>query len=407
VISQRHGWGYGRVLLAGAIVGVLTPVRVYSDSIGYISSAMSLYSTGFSRDYSWLREPLYPVFLRVLLELPPTISLHAIPMIQGMALASGFWLFAAAARGMGLLDREEPATYYALTCLLVTGYSGAILQQPLMVFTAGSLAFCAVRLATAPIDRRILVVSGAAATFAILLSSVFLVPVALLPFAPSVLRLRFTWPPFVAVWGSGALALTTWMAIRLANGQAFGLGGTAVLDRPHAVDWPLRIQAFLATFGLAPDFYDSAHFNVLSYSNISIGLAPYIGQQTCAAGSLADLRSMPATNLICGSPLGPHLPQSLGEPLSTIGILQVLVGVIALAWACSAASPVRLYALVLAITMAPCLPVALLLGDGNSRYGLPVLSLSLVLTVGMATRAWQRARAALSPTSSQPRGAAP
>jgi hypothetical protein len=69
-----------------------------------------------------------------------------------------------------------------------------------------------------------------------------------------------------------------------------------------------------------------------------------------------------------------------------------VVGVVALVLGGTATTQRRVYALVLVMTMVPCLPVAFFLGDGNSRYGLPVLALSLVLTVGMAERALPRRR---------------
>ena len=382
-----------RVLLVGAVVGLLTPVRVYPDSINYMNSATSLFSSDFARDYFWVREPLYPLFLRVVLELPPPVTLHLVPVLQGISLAGGLWLFASAARRLGVLRHAELASYYALTCLLVIGYSGAVLQQTWMILAAAALALCAVRLATEPIDRRILVWSAVSGALAILLSSIFLPAVVLLPFAAwFVGGKRFGWPPFVAIWGAGAVAIGAWLVVRVANGQPFGLGGASVLDRVDATTWPTRLQALLATFGLGPDFYDGVNFNVLSYSNVALGLNPYFGGSPCVAADLVDLTTMPESYLVCGSTLATSLPQALLQPLTTYALLQLVVGVVALVWAWSATAHVRAYALVLVMTALPCLPVAYFLADGNSRYGLPVLALSLVLTVGMAERAWPRRR---------------
>lgn len=379
------------MLLVGAVVGLLTPVRVYPDSINYMNSGTSLFTPDFARDYFWLREPLYPLFTRVMLELPPPLTLHLLPVLQGTSLAGGLWLFALAARRTGLLRRPELASYYALTCLLMIGYAGAVLQQTWMILAAGALAYCAVRLATEPVDRPVLVWSCVVGVLAILLSSIFLASVVLLPFASWLgAGRRLDWRPFVATWGSGAVAIGAWLAVRVASGQPFGLGAAAVLERDDPTDWPTRLQAFLATFGLGPDFYDGVDFNVLSYSNVALGLNPYFGGTPCVSADLVDLTTMPDSYLVCGSTLGPTLPQSLLEPLTTYALLQLVVGVVALILAWTATSHLRVYALVLVMTMVPCLPVAFFLADGNSRYGLPVLALSLVLTVGMAERALRR-----------------
>ena len=376
------------MLVVGAVIGLLTPVRVYPDSISYMASAKSLFSASFASDYFWVREPLYPAFLRVMLELPPAVTLHLVPLVQGVALAGGLWLFSLAAQRLGVLGRAEVATYYALTCLLVIGYAGAVLQQTWMILAAGALALCAARLATAPVERRILVGTALTCALATLLSSIFLAAVVLLPVAAWCAKgRRFDWRPFAAAWGSGAVAIGGWMVVRVANGQALGLGAEDALDPAAGADWPTRLQALLATFGLGPDFYGGVDFNVLSYSNVALGLAPYFGGSACVQEDLVDLVTMPDAYLVCGSTLAPSLPPALLEPLTTFALLQLVVGVIALVWAWGATTHLRTYAVVLAMTMLPCLPVAYFLADGNSRYGLPVLAMSLVLTVGMAERA--------------------
>lgn len=381
------------MLAVGVLIGLLTPVRVYPDSINYLISGDSFFSGSFAHDYFWLREPLYPAFLRLVVELPAPVALHLIPALQGLSLAAAFWLFAQTARQLGLLGRPETAAYYAFTCLLVTGYSGAVLQQTFVVLAAGALAYCAVRLATTPLSRLLLIASSLVGASAILLSSIFLPSVALLPFSAWVADTkRRGWAPLAAIWGSGVLAIGAWTTVRFLNGQPLGLGGAAVLDRAHATDWPLRLQAFLATFGLAPDFYDGVTFNVLSYSNIALGLNPYFGGASCVSSDLVNLRVMPDSYLMCGSTLGPTLSPGLLQPLTTFVLIQVVIGVVALIWAWSATSRRGLYAFVLVLTMIPCLPVAFFLADGNSRYGLPVLALSLVATAGMASRAFSALR---------------
>ena len=391
-LENASAW---RVIAVGGLLGLLTPVRVYPDSINYMNSGTSLFTSAFAADYFWLREPLYPALLRIALELPPSVTIHLLPAAQGLALGAGFWLFALVARDLGLLRRPEVASYYAFTCLLVLGYSGAVLQQTLVILAASALAWCTVRLAIAPIDRRIIVWASICAALAVLLSAIFLVSVALMPAAIVLNRHGGArWRAAVSIWGSGALAIVLWTLVRLANGQAFGLGGAAVLDRTNTTDWPLRIQAFLATFGLAPDFYDGVHFNVLSYSNVALGLSPFFGGTPCVDADLVDLTTMPDTYLVCGSTLAPSLSQSLLQPMTTYALLQVVVGVFALIWAWCRTRHLALYAGVLAITIIPCLPVAVFLADGNSRYGLPVLALSLVLTAGMAEHAVERMRTA-------------
>lgn len=385
-----------RVVAVGVVLGVFTPVRVYPDSINYMNSGTSLFTSAFAADYFWLREPLYPLLLRIVLELPPAVTIHLVPAAQGLALGAGLWLFALVARDLGLLRRPEMASYYAFTCLLVLGYSGAVLQQTLVILAAGALAWCTVRLAIAPIDRRIIVWTSISAALAVLLSAIFLVSVTLVPAATVLNRHAGVGrrSAAVSIWGSGALAIGAWTSVRLANGQPFGLGGAAVLDRTNTTDWPLRIQAFLATFGLAPDFYDGVHFNVLSYSNVALGLSPYFGGTPCVDADLVDLTTMPDTYLVCGSTLAPALSPSLLQPVTAYALIQVIVGVFALVWAWCRTRHLGLYAGVLAITIIPCLPVAVFLADGNSRYGLPVLALSLVLTAGMAEHAVQRIRTA-------------
>jgi len=393
-----------RVLAVGALLGVLTPTRVYPDSINYMNSGTSLFTSAFAADYFWLREPLYPLLLRIVLELPPGVTIHLLPAAQGLALGAGFWLFALVARDLGLLRRPEMASYYAFTCLLVLGYTGAVLQQTLVILAASALAWCTVRLAIAPIDRRIIFWTSISAALAVLLSAIFLVAVALVPVATVLNPHRGGGRrAAVSIWGSGGLAIGLWTLVRLANGQPFGLGGAAVLDRTNTTDWPLRIQAFLATFGLAPDFYDGVHFNVLSYSNVALGLRPYFGGTPCVDADLVDLTTMPDTYLVCGSTLAPALSQSLLQPVTTYALVQVIVGVFALVWAWCRTRHLALYAGVLAITIIPCLPVAVFLADGNSRYGLPVLALSLVLTAGMAEHAVERTRTAFAGALSRQR----
>lgn len=376
-----------RVLLVGAVVGALTPVRVFPDSLGYLDSARSFFSGSFGQDYFWLREPLYAVFLRVLLELPPAVTLVALPVTQGVALAGALRLLATAMGRLGLLRHTEAGVYYALTCLLLTGYVGTALQQTLVVLAAAALLHLAVRLVWSPPSRGLLAATAVTCAGCVLLSGIFLPAAAMLPLAALVVHGRR--PHLVAVvtaWGSAAAAALTWALVRAANGQGFGLGGASVLDRANTTDWPLRLQAFLATFGLSPDFFDGTFFNVLSYSNVALGLNGYVAQATCADTTLSALTEMPDAFLVCGSTLGPSIPPALYPAATAYVLTQVLVGAVALVWAWAVVEQRLLFVYLLLMTAGPCLPVAVFLADGNSRYGLPVLALSLVLTVAMVTR---------------------
>ena len=379
-----------RVVVAGSLLGLLTPLRVYPDSIGYLESASSLFSSEFSQQYSWIREPLYPVFLRGLMELPGEVGTVALPAIQGGFIALGLWMLTISMVRLGMIRRVEPAAYYPLSCLLLLGYSGAVLQQALFILVGALLVTSAVRLSTGDEGTGLWVFVGFVSAASVMLSSVFVPSVLLLPLATVFSARRRVAKACIAALIPAALALALWMCLKamLQGSPVAGLPG--MLGSADFSSLSVRIPAVLATFGVWPDFYQGVQLGAPSASNLGIGLLPYF-DTSCVHWSLTQV---PASDLTGGTLCTlrgrfsfPVLPYRL---LMWVGVVQVYVAAAALiasVWLTKCRGP---FVLCVAILALPGLPVAMVIGDGNSRYGLPLLALGLVLTGGLLVRPYNR-----------------
>ncbi|MGV1003173.1 MAG: hypothetical protein ACOYEV_00090 [Candidatus Nanopelagicales bacterium] len=123
------GWATPRwwwALVFGLFAAAAVPITVSFDGLFYFQGSKGIFSPEAFDTYQWVREPLFPLILRVVRGLGGTAAVWIVA-VQAVAAATAAWIVATAVLGRGV------AKWVALVLILFNpltlGYTGAILQQ--------------------------------------------------------------------------------------------------------------------------------------------------------------------------------------------------------------------------------------------------------------------------------------
>jgi hypothetical protein len=116
----------------------LSPYTISVDGFGYLTSAEVLFTTDFSNFYHWIREPGYPLFVRMTIDL---LGLLFTFYVQGLLIAFGVLTTILGTYKILKISEVTWKTYLAasVSLALLAGYATALLQQSLFVAFFGSL----------------------------------------------------------------------------------------------------------------------------------------------------------------------------------------------------------------------------------------------------------------------------
>jgi len=126
------------VLSLMTLVVSLSPYSISVDGFSYLKSSEVLFTPELSTYYTWLREPGYPLFLRLLENLG---GLLLVVLIQGIFVAFGVLATIYATYRLLAMRKISWRTFLAsfLAVALVVGYASTILQQALFIALFGLL----------------------------------------------------------------------------------------------------------------------------------------------------------------------------------------------------------------------------------------------------------------------------
>jgi hypothetical protein len=118
--------------------GLLSPFTISVDGFSYLKSSEVLFGPDFVTYYTWLREPGYPLFLRLVED---TGGLFLVVMIQGLFVAFGVLATIYATYRLLEIRQVSWRTFLAsaLAVALVVGYASTILQQAVFIALFGWL----------------------------------------------------------------------------------------------------------------------------------------------------------------------------------------------------------------------------------------------------------------------------
>jgi len=133
---------FGFVVLISLVVTlglvIFTPYSISVDGFSYLKSSEVLFSPDFATYYTWIREPGYPFFIRILNDIG---GLLLVVLVQGVLMTSGILATILAVYRMLRIEHASWKTYLSagLAIALVGGYANNLLQQGLLIFLFGFL----------------------------------------------------------------------------------------------------------------------------------------------------------------------------------------------------------------------------------------------------------------------------
>ena len=133
-VKSKHILGIEAFIVT--LISLARPIQVSYDSYLYLSSAKSLFSKDFEKWFHFLREPGYPFFLKVILEVGNN-HLWLVGVVQSCLILFAVHAF------LNQFFKIVPCTNIVslgsryLILLLVLGYGNAILQQAIFISFVG------------------------------------------------------------------------------------------------------------------------------------------------------------------------------------------------------------------------------------------------------------------------------
>ena len=124
-----------------------SPYTISVDGFSYLKSSEVLFSNDFAAFYTWVREPGYPLFLRLFEDIG---GLFLVFFIQGLFVAFGVLATILAVYRILKIDSVSWKTFVSagIAIVLVAGYASTILQQATLVALFGLLMVIISRIVT-------------------------------------------------------------------------------------------------------------------------------------------------------------------------------------------------------------------------------------------------------------------
>lgn len=134
--------GFRNIALTTLVLALMyvffSPYTIAVDGFSYLKSSEVLFTDDFAAFYTWVREPGYPLFVRVLEDLG---GLSLVFLAQALIVAFGILATTHAAYRLLRIEEVSWRTFVSsgLAMLLVAGYSSTLLQQAIFIGLFGLL----------------------------------------------------------------------------------------------------------------------------------------------------------------------------------------------------------------------------------------------------------------------------
>jgi hypothetical protein len=125
-------------LMLSACSVVFSPYTIAVDGFSYLKSSEVLFTPDFAAFYTWVREPGYPLFVRILEDMG---GLFLVFMFQALIMAFGILATTHAAYRLLKIEEVSWRTFVSsgLAIILLAGYSSTLLQQAVLTGLFGLL----------------------------------------------------------------------------------------------------------------------------------------------------------------------------------------------------------------------------------------------------------------------------
>lgn len=122
------------VLAIGTLIlFFVTPISIFWDSYLYLGSSESLFTSNFASNYHWVREPGYPLLIKLM---SYGIGIQGIIFFQFLLTWSGVILFVESLKNIFKTNEETKYLYLGsfLSLAIAAGYASSVLQQTYFIF---------------------------------------------------------------------------------------------------------------------------------------------------------------------------------------------------------------------------------------------------------------------------------
>lgn len=245
----------------------ITPWIIPPDGSLYLTSAKSIYTTDMFAQYHWMREPLYPTFLKILLF---NNNLFFVMFVQSILIGASIFLVY---KSFGFFLRFDVWQKYLasfLSFIFIRGFATEILMQALLLFIVALATYVNSRIVFyekmgRKCSKSVFLVGGVVAILAFALQVLVGISI-LLVFIFILIRTKSSSPKqrFATIMSTiliCVIGLGLWQNIKnnaIENGDLiFGSNSLAKFQFFESAD-PIkrqeqRIQAFTGTLGIAPE----------------------------------------------------------------------------------------------------------------------------------------------------------
>jgi hypothetical protein len=281
-----------------------SPYTISVDGFSYLKSAEVLFTPEFADFYHWIREPGYPLFIRIF---ENTGGLLLVFLIQGLFVAFGITATIYSSYRILDITKASLKTYIAagIAIVLLAGYASTLLQQASFIGLFGLLLLVISRLVT---DRKLSVTTISLIVALILfstLTAVFMgMAMALALFATvAILRILSFKSILIILVASGlsfTLIMAPWIQIKMSEApsatSSLQIGANAATSLLQEVDPGQEaqelIQTMAALLNLGGELPPVSGLRIAN-ENIIFGAPVYQQDQYCGrflhAGSADEL----------------------------------------------------------------------------------------------------------------------
>jgi hypothetical protein len=138
-LITKDDWGILSFLgLLSLLTLYITPWIIPPDGSLYLSSARSIFTEDMFQNYHWMREPLYPIFLKILLF---SKNLFFVMFVQSALVGCSVFLIYKSFAFFVQFEAWQKFSAAFLSFLFVRGFATEILMQALLLFIVSSATY--------------------------------------------------------------------------------------------------------------------------------------------------------------------------------------------------------------------------------------------------------------------------